>query len=105
MTPEQFIELCEPWDRDDPGPPNLRDLVDVALGPRFPPGERRAARVELARLYERVSAITTRDPMSDLMAQLALWAEARRFDDDQNPATDTPDERLVRSYLRWQATR
>lgn len=82
-------------------------LCDIALGGRFHPAERRAARIELAQLYAKTLGdnLITRDPYSDMLCALALWCEARRFDDDQDPAEDTQDESLVRSYMRWQAMR
>lgn len=90
--------------RVDGLPLNLNDLCDVALGHRFEPGERRAARIELSRLYGRC-AQRVMDPLGDLLTELAAWAEARLFDDDQDPDQDTPDERVVRAYGRWRALR
>jgi hypothetical protein len=114
LTPEQIIEMAELTDRDilqfgagPHVPPNVNDLADVALGRRFSPAERRAARIELARVYAATNGdnIITRDPFSDMLCELAIWAETHRFDDDQDPGEDTPDERLVRAYMRWQALR
>ncbi len=36
----------------------------------------------------------------DLARELARWAKAHRFDDDQDPGLDTPDQRLVRAHDR-----
>jgi uncharacterized membrane protein len=39
----------------------------------------------------------------DLSRQLQRWAGAHPFDDDQDPARDTTEQRLVRSYHRFAA--
>lgn len=43
-----------------------------------------------------------RDAHRDLMAELAARCE-EPFDDDQDPALDTPDQRLIRAFQRWRA--
>lgn len=108
LTPEQILELRNADDRDARLlPAHTPMLCDIALGHQYSAAERRAARIELAQLYEKVLCdnLVTRDPLSDMLCRLALWCEARRFDDDQDPGEDTDDEALVRSYLRWQALR
>jgi hypothetical protein len=107
LTPEQILEMRE-LEEVPPGvPPNLNDLCDIALGHRFDSAERRAARIELAGTYARTCAgnIVTRDPLTDLLVQLGAWVNLHRFDDDQDPAADAPDERVVRAFGRWMALR
>lgn len=89
-------------------PPNIVDLCDIALGHRFSPDERRFARIQLAQVYSEIDnfSVSTRlDPLGDVLEELTMWAEPRRFDDDQDPGEDTPDEKLVRAYMRWRALR
>lgn len=107
LTSEQILFLRSMRWLPSDMPVNLRDLADIALGFRFPLAERHAARVELARAYAKVTELAPDglDPLGDLLVELAQWAESRRFDDDQDPATDTPDERVVRAYQRWAAMR
>ncbi len=97
LTPEQIIELRALATNGDIAP-DVQDLADIALGHRFKPEERAAARLKLAMIYS-----LARGPLADLLIDLAMWAQARRFDDDQDPAQDTPDDRLVRAFFRWQA--
>lgn len=75
-----------------------RDACDIALGHRFAPEERRSARIHLTLVYAQ-----TRGPMADLLADLHRWAALHSFDDDQDPGSDTPDQRLVRAYGRFAA--
>lgn len=106
LTSEQILFLRSLRHTPEGTPANLQDLCDIALGHRFKQSERHEALVELARVYERLMiSISGVDPLGDLLGELALWAETRRFDDDQDPALDTPDERVVRAYMRWQAMR
>lgn len=99
ITPEQIIDLRSMSCAGEL-PPYIRDLADVALGHRFLPEERASARVKLA-----VAFAMTRGPLADLLTELAMWSGGRRFDDDQDPGKDSPDERVVRAYFRWQALR
>lgn len=106
LTPEQILFLRGMRHLPDRVPGNLPDLCDIALSARFPHQERKAARIELARAYaEVVEIVVGVDPLGDLLVELSKWAEVRRFDDDQDPGTDTPDERVVRAYMRWIAIR
>ena len=99
MTPEQILEL-RTLSYLGELPPDVRDLADIALGHQYLPEERAHARVKLAITYAMV-----RGPLADLLAELERWSDTRRFDDDQDPALDAPDERLVRAFFRWQALR
>jgi hypothetical protein len=110
LTPQQILDLraLDPTSLDCRFgvPVNLTDLCDTALGHRFPPAERRAALTELARVYENVGrTLTEADPLTRLLVEVATWAEGRLFDDDQDPATDSPEERIVRAYQNWRACR
>lgn len=55
LTPEQIIYLrrLEEYEAPERTPVNLQDLCDIALGHRFHPAERYAARAELADVYAR----------------------------------------------------
>jgi hypothetical protein len=45
------------------------------------------------------------DALRDLISKVCAWAglESNRFDDDQDPALDSPAQRVVRALHRWQA--
>lgn len=96
LTPEQIIDIHAAAEQGLV-PFVLGADAEVALSPRFPLEERRLARTRLAVAYA-----TGWGPLADLLRELAMWAAARSFDADQEPTEDTPDERVVRSYFRWQ---
>jgi hypothetical protein len=41
--------------------------------------------------------------LGDLLSELSSWCAAHGFDDDQDPALDTVEQRVVRAYGRWRA--
>lgn len=43
------------------------------------------------------------DALRDLVSEVCAWAQLNRFDDDQDPALDSPAQRAVRALDRWQA--
>lgn len=109
LTPEQIIQI-----RGMPiaelariAPVDVHEMCDVALDRHRTATDRQLARIRLARVYERAIAdqVVTVDPLLDLLNTLALWAEARLFDDDQKPSDDTSDQKVVRAYCRWAAAR
>lgn len=95
ITSEQILDLRE---RARTGVIPMGNIIDadIALGHRFLSYERQAARERLAATWNRHA-----EPLTSLLAQLAIWSAGRQFDDDQDPATDSPDERLVRAFERW----
>lgn len=98
ITPEQILELRQ-LSMQGLLPARLQDIAQIAVSYHFPVEERAAARRHLVEVYA-----TCCPPLAALLIRLGTWVACHSFDDDQDPATDTPDEALVRAYGCWRAT-